>query len=364
MTNSARRPTPDELLRQVQADEWSEHRGRLKVFLGYASGVGKSFRMLDEGRRRKERGEDVVVGALQPRTDSELEPLLQKMEVVPLRYSEEVAAMDVAAVLRRRPHVCLVDALAHNNPPGSANRSRWQDVRQVLDAGIDVITSVNVQYIEELRERVEGITGKHVEQTVPKSFLFGADEISLVDAPAGTTLSRTQEAARPDGDDFARGLSELREIALLLAADVVDHQLETYLQRNGVSASLGAQERILVCVTPRANARTMIESGRRNADRFHGELVVAYVRQPELSADDQVLLDRNLAIAREVGAEIQILEGEEPIGTILQFARNRGVTQIFVGHSLEQKWWQRWTGSHVDRLVRGAKGMDVRIFPH
>ncbi|MEP7353714.1 MAG: hypothetical protein ABI824_10825, partial [Acidobacteriota bacterium] len=270
----------------------------------------------------------------------------------------------VVAVLRRRPRVCLVDALAYNNPPGSANASRWQDVRQVLDAGIDVITSVNVQYIEELRERVEAITGKHVTHTVPKSFLFGADEISLVDAPPEMTLSRTQEAAQPDGNDFARRLSELREIALLLAADVVDHQLETYLQRNGVSASLGAQERILVCVTPQANARTMIESGRRNADRFHGELVVAYVRQPKLFGDDQILLDRNLAIAREGGAEIQILEGEEPIAAILQFARERGFTQIFVGHSLEQKWWQRWTGSHVDRLVRGARGMDVRIFPH
>jgi two-component system sensor histidine kinase KdpD len=159
-------------------------------------------------------------------------------------------------------------------------------------------------------------------------------------------------------------LSELREIALLLAADVVDHQLESYLRRNGLSTTLGTQERIMVCVTPRANARPMIESGRRNADRFHGELIVAYVQQPHISPEDQSALDWHLAVAREMKAKVEILEGDEAVETILNFARERGVTQIFVGHSLEKGWLRRLRGSHVDRIISGADGIDVRVFPH
>jgi two-component system sensor histidine kinase KdpD len=358
-----RRPTPDELLQQVQAHEESQARGRLKVFLGYSSGVGKSFRMFDEGRRRKERGQDVVIGAMQPKTSDEIAEVIQKLEIVPLRYVEERPVMDVPALIRRHPRVCLVDGLAYDNPAGSPNASRWQDVRDLLAAGISVITTINIQYIAELSERVEQLTGKHVEQTVPRSFLDQADEIVVVDAPPDTAPANSETTA---GEDTARArmLSALREIALLLAADVVDHQLEAYLRRNGLSATFGAQERILVCVTPRANARPMIESGRRNADRFHGELIVAYVQQPTLRPEDQAALDAHLAVAHEVNARVEILEGDEAVESILAFAREHGVTQIFVGHSLERGWLRRIRGSHVDRIIRGADGMDVRVFPH
>jgi two-component system sensor histidine kinase KdpD len=259
--------------------------------------------------------------------------------------------------------VCLVDGLAYDNPAGSPNPSRWQDVRDLLAAGISVITTINIQYIAELSERVEQLTGKHVEQTVPRSFLDQADEIVVVDAPPDTAPANSETTA---GEDTARArmLSALREIALLLAADVVDHQLEAYLRRNGLSATFGAQERILVCVTPRANARPMIESGRRNADRFHGELIVAYVQQPTLRPEDQAALDAHLAVAHEVNARVEILEGDEAVESILAFAREHGVTQIFVGHSLERGWLRRIRGSHVDRIIRGADGMDVRVFPH
>ena len=168
-----------------------------------------------------------------------------------------------------------------------------------------------------------------------------------------------EEAGHP-----GRRLSALREIALLFAADVVDHQLEQYLDRNGLSQSVGTQERILVCITPRANARKMIESGRRNASRFHGELIVAYVRQERLSPQDEAALAANLAIAHENGAQIEILEGDEPVVSILDFARDRGITQLFIGHTLQRTWWQRVTGSYVDRLIERAHGIDVRIFPH
>lgn len=361
---STKRRTPEELLQQVQAEEDYERRGRLKVFLGYASGVGKSFRMLDEGRRRAERGQDVVVGAVQPQRTPEIEALLSKLRVIPLRAIEGSSVMDVDAILKRHPGVCLVDGLAYDNPPGSRNSSRWEDVEQLLDAGISVISSVNIQYIDELRERVSKITGKVVTQTVPRKFLNSADEIVVVDAPPEMCI-RTQ-----DGEIDMRAatqsqkLSELREIALLFAADVVDQQLEQYLQRNGITQTFGAQERIMVCITPRANAAAMIASGRRNAERFHGDLTVAYVRQSEISADDQAALDRNLAIARDAKAHIEILDGEDPIETILTFARDHGVTQVFVGHSTDERWWERLTGTPLDRLIRDAHDIDVRVFPH
>ncbi len=257
-----------------------------------------------------------------------------------------------------------MDGLAYDNPPGSPNHSRWQDVEQLLEAGISVISSVNIQYIDELREQVARITGKYVSQTVPRSFLNSADEIVVVDAPPEMCITRTDGEADGRASSQAQKLSELREIALLLAADVVDRQLEQYLQRNGITQTFGAQERVLVCITPRANGAVMVASGRRNADRFHGDLTVAYVRQAEISADDQAALERNLAIARDAKAHIEILDGEDPVETILQFAREHGITQVFVGHSTQERWWERYTGTPLDRLIRGANDIDVRVFPH
>jgi two-component system sensor histidine kinase KdpD len=365
MPTATRRRTPDELLLQAEAEEAYERRGKLKVFLGYASGVGKSFRLLDEGRRRHERGQDVIVGAIQLKTPPDVESLLKTLEVIPLKEADNTLVMDVPAILKRHPGVCLVDGLAYDNPDGSTNRYRWQDVEELLQAGISVISSVNIQYIDELRDRVERITGKRVTQTVPRTFLNSADEIVVVDAPPELCITRGTDRDSGQGPySEAQKLSELREIALLLAADVVDRQLESYLQRNGIAQTFGAQERILVCLTPRANAAPMIESGRRNADRFHGDLTVAYVRQPELSPEDQAALDRNLAIAQAANAHVEILEGEDPVDAIMSLARERGITQIFVGHSTRQQWWHSLTGTPLDRLIRSADDIDVRVFPH
>src|SRR3984885_653689 len=362
MPSATRRRSPEELLQQLQAEEDYDRRGRLKVFLGYASGVGKSFRMLDEGRRRRERGQDVVVGAIQPKIPPDIQAVLSKLEVIPLREVDGIYVMDPPAILKRHPSVCLVDGLAYDNPPGSAHASRWEDVNELLDAGISVITSVNIQYIDDLRERVQRVTGKIVTQTVPRSFLNSADEIVIVDAPPEMCIAKDGQAGAGSGPE--QKLSELREIALLLAADVVDKQLEAYLHRNGIAQTFGAQERILVCITPRANAAPMIASGKRNADRFHGDLTVAYVRQAEISATDQEALERNLAIARAAQARIEILDGQDPIETLLKFAHEHGVTQIFVGHSTREQWWERFTGTPLDRLIRGANDIDVRVFPH
>lgn len=356
-----RRPDPDELLRRVQAEEECARKGRLKVFLGYASGVGKSFRMLDEGRRRRERGEDVIVGAVQKNAAPDVEALLNKLEVVPLRDQNGRWAMDLPAILRRRPAVCLVDSLAFDNPAGSRNARRWQDVEELLRCGISVITSVNLQFIEERQEQVEAITGKHVTETVPESFLHTADDIEVVDAEVAT--GRSDEPGDEATVRRQRQLSELREIALLLAADIVDRQLEAYIARNGIEQQWGAQERILVCITPRASAARMIESGRRNVERFHGELFVVYVRQFHVSAEDQRTLEGSFEFARAAGAQVEILDGEDFVETVLRFAHEHGVTQIFVGHSPGGTIWTRLRGSAVDQLIRRVSGIDVRVFP-
>jgi len=359
-----KRPSPEELLRRVQAEERLAGRGRLKVFLGYASRCGKSFRMLDEGRRRKERGEDVVVGALQSPCAPDLSSLLRKLEVVPTikarHDGREYELLDTAAIFRRHPQVCLVDELAYDNPPGSRNPKRWQDVDNILRQGISVITAINLQHIEEHQDAVERITGKRVSQTVPEHFLRSAQEIVLVDAALDDMMKRA--GAREPVD--VRRLSELRELALLLAADVIDGQLNNYLQANGLEQRWGTHERILVCITPRSNGEAMLLSGRRNADRFHGDLLVCYVRQSGLDAKDQQTLQANLDLARELDAEVSTLEGPDAIAAIVKFAQEQRVTQIFVGHSAPNPWQELFRRSPVDRIIQAAENIDVRIFPH
>ena len=363
MTREIQRKTPEDLLRECQAEEAAARKGHLKIFVGYASGVGKSFRMLDEARRRRERGQDVVVGAVQPQVPSEVEAVLRKLEVIPLKTVGQGTAIDVDALMRRHPAVCIIDGLAYDNPPGARNRTRWQDVQDLVNAGIKVIGSINIQYIAELREQVEAITGKHVSETVPISFIKGADEIEIVDAPAEEPLERLP-GQQVDTQKREQQLSKLRELALLLAADVVDHQLSDYLQRHGIRQDFGTQERILVCVTPRANIQEMIDTARIIAERFHGELIVAYVNQPEISLEDQAALREKLAIARTAGARIEILDGEDPVDTLIEFARSRGITQIFIGHSQRSEIRSRIWGNPVDKLIRRSRSMDVRVFPH
>ncbi len=353
------------MLRQLEADEEYQSRGRLKIFLGYASGVGKSFRMLDEGRRRYERGQDVIIGAIQPKLAPDVLHSVSALEIIPLKEVDEVRMMDVVTILRRAPKVCLVDGLAYDNAPGSTHAKRWQDVADLLDAGISVITSVNLQHIEEKREQIEAITGKHVSQTVPLSFLQLADEIVVVDAPAEGRISFSDDSKQGNSQRLSQmQLSELREIALFLAADVIDKQLERYLLSHGIEQTWGTQERIMVCIAPDSDARRMLDTGARNRDRFHGELIMAHMNRPEWSAEQKRVVAEALEIAKEKSAEIVELDGEDVVSAILQFARQRGVTQIFVGHRGRESWWERVFGTDLDRLIRSAEGIDVRVFPH
>jgi two-component system sensor histidine kinase KdpD len=271
--------------------------------------------------------------------------------------------MDVETILRRRPTVCLVDGLAYSNPPHSRNPRRWQDVEELLDAGISVITSINIQFIDEMQERVEAITKKHILESVPEKFISSADEIVVVDAPPETCSLRSAESGL-DIKVIQQRLSELRELALLLAADVVDRQLELYLRRNGLASMVGTQERILVCLSPEFDAHEMIASGRRNADRFHGEMFAVYVRDKRLTPEEEFRLQANIRLAQDANANVRVLEEDDAIDAILEFARAASVTQIFVGHSPRKQWWGRLTESSLDRLIRNADGFDVKIFPH
>jgi two-component system sensor histidine kinase KdpD len=343
---------PEALLRQIEAAERAEHRGQLKVFLGYASGVGKSFRLFDEGRRRHERGEDVVVAATQPESAPEVEQVIRALEIIPTRDVGGVPVVDVPAVLKRHPQVCLIDGVAYDNPAGSRHRKRYEDVEELVAAGISVLTSINLEYIAEQQDFVRSVLGTTKIETVPQEFINRADEVVVVDAPP-----------EANADIDAHQLSQLRQRALLLTADVVDHQLEDYLRLHGLQSSWGTQERILVCMTPRANASKMLASGRRNADRFHGELFAIYVMQENLTDEDRMALERNVTLARAQQAHVETLEGKDPIKRILDYARNRGMTQIFVGHNLRRGWRDRLGGTPLDRLIRDAEGIDVRVFP-
>jgi two-component system, OmpR family, sensor histidine kinase KdpD len=345
------RRDPDALLREIERAERAERRGLLKIFLGYGEGVGKSFRLFDEGRRRKARGEDVVVAAVQPETSTEVLETVHGLEQVPPQVIQGIAVLDVPALLARRPRVCLVDGLAYDNPPGSRRPTRHEDVGDLLAAGISVLTTVNLEYIAEQQPFVREATGSAPPESVPQAFVIHADEVVVVDAPA--------EAARRN----AEVTSVLRQRALLLTAEVVDHQLEEYLQRQGIRSTWGTQERVLVCMTPRANAARMLAAARRNVDQFHGELFAVYVVQPNLTDDDRRANERNEMLARAQSARLEVLEGRDPVRTIIEHARRRNITQIFVGHSLAQGWRARLRGAPLHRLIREADGMDVRVFP-
>jgi len=342
------RPDPEELLRQIQAQEVHEARGRLKIFLGYAPRVGKSERMFDEGRRRLKRGQDVVVGAIQTKGSNELEQMIREFEVMPPLHVEGMDTVDVDAILERHPQVCLIDELARDNPPGARFNHRWRDVEELRAHGINVVGAINLQHICEQQDAVQRITARRSSHSVPESFVNSADELVIVDAPA---------------EDATGQYSQLRELALLVAAQVVEEQLQRYMDQHGIHQSWGTQERILVCITPRSSARRMLESGARATERFHGQLLVVYVKQGELSREAEETLQNNLDLARKLGADVHVLDGGDPISTILDFAREERITQVFIGHT-QRPAWRFWEKNPVDRLIQAAEGMDVRLFPH
>jgi two-component system sensor histidine kinase KdpD len=365
MQEDLRRRTPDELLAETELEERRRQRGKLKVFLGYASGVGKSFQMLDEGRRRHLRGEDVVACALQSDYPPDVQAIVDQLELIPIIVTDCGEAIDLDRVMNRHPEVVLIDGLAYDNPPECKNPHRWQDVEQLLNAGISVLTTVNVQYLENLQEDIERITGKRAPYIIPWEFVHkSADEITVVDAPSEeSVLGGIEDSSARLAEKHK--LSRLRELALLVAASVVDRQLESYLRSQGTEQTWGVQERILVCVTAETDASEMLESARRNADRFQGEFYVLHLSDRPLSKQEQDCLEKNLGYARELGATVHTSMDSDVVTAILEFATQRGITQIFVGRtSIPPDFWTRLRGSLAVRLIRAAEGIDVVVYPH
>lgn len=369
------RPDPDALLALANAEEERARRGRLKVFFGATAGVGKTFAMLEAARELKRRGLDVVVGWVDTHGRAETEALLEGLEVLPPRVEEHrgvrLREFDLDAALARRPAVILVDELAHANAPGSLHAKRWQDVEELLAAGLDVYTAFNVQHLESLNDLVGKITGVAVRETVPDAVFEGADQVELIDLPPEDLLKRLQEgkvympetAARAAEGFFRPGnLIALRELALRKTAERVEAQMQRYRELHGVAETWPIAERLLVAVGSGPTAARLVRAARRLAERLRAEWVAVHVETPaelRLPEKERDRLWQTLRLAETLGAETVVLSGEEPAAEILRYARRRNASQIVVGKPLHARWKDVLFGSVRDRLARG--GIDVYV---
>jgi len=377
MRDESSRPDPDALLARVQAEEENQRRGKLKIFLGYAAGVGKTYSMLDAARQLQARGTDVAVAYVETHGRVETETLLAGLEVIPRRQIEyhgaSLSEMDVDAVLARRPQLALVDELAHTNAPGSRHPKRYLDVLDLLDAGIDVYTTLNIQHLESLNDPVAQITGIVVRETVPDSILDRADHVELVDLPTGELLQRLAEgkvyvpeqAARAMQQFFRTGnLTALRELALRRAADRVDEQMRHYMEMRAIPGPWPAGERLLVSVSPGPLSERLVRAGRRMAAKLDAEWYAVYAETPayaHLSEAERDRVAHTLRLAEELGAKIATVPGADAADAILSFARSHNVTQIIAGKPLRPRLVELVRGSFVDRLIRRSGPIDVYV---
>lgn len=371
------RPDPDELLARVQAEAARAGRGRLKIFFGAAAGVGKTYAMLEAARQRAAEGVDVLVGLVETHGRAETEALLQGLELLPrhpqVYRGTTLYEFDLDAALARHPALILVDELAHTNAPGSRHAKRWQDVLELLDAGINVYTTVNVQHIESLNDVVAQITGVIVRETFPDSILEQADEVELVDLSPDDLLQRLregkvylpQQAERAIQNFFRKGnLIALRELALRRTADRVDAQMRDYRRDHAIAETWPTAERLLVCVGPGPLARRVVRAARRMATRLQAEWLVVFVETPAFlrlpqSARDQ--LNQTLHLAEQLGAETAILSGQRVSEEVLNYARQHNASKIVVGKPARPRWRDGIFGSVVDDIVRESGLIDVYV---
>ena len=372
-----RRPSPDELLDRVHREAERNREGQLKIFFGAAPGVGKTYAMLEAARQKRTEGVDIVVGLVETHGRRETEALLEGLEVLPrsnLEYrGRALREFDLDAALRRKPAIILVDELAHTNAPGSRHKKRWQDVYELLGAGISVYTTMNVQHVESLNDVVSQITGINVRETVPDFLLDRADEIELIDLPPDDLLQRLREgkvympeqAAAAIENVFRKGnLIALRELALRRTADRVDEQMQIYRQDKGIKDIWPAGERILVCVGHNPRSIRLIHAARRLAAGLRAEWIAVHVEAPSQvrpSESDLKQLADHMRLAESLGAESVTLSGQRMSEEILTYARNRNVTRIIIGKPTHARWKDKLFGSPLDEIVRGSGEIDVYV---
>ena len=373
-----RRPTPEELLARVQKEEAKEQsagHGRLKLFLGFAAGVGKTYEMLAEANRRKhERGQDVVIGFVVTHKRPDTEAQLGDLEVIPRRKMDYKGSafeeMDTAAILARRPDWVLVDELAHTNIPGSKHEKRYQDVLELLEAGINVESTLNIQHLESLNDTVHQITGVKVRETVPDWVLGKADEIVTVDISPRTLINRLQRGdvypkekiPQALENFFTEGnLSALREIALREVASEVDRSVQDYREDRQVSEAWHTQERVMVCISPDKTSERLLRRGWRISRRLRADLVAVYVPLGKPTLEQQRVLEVDFSLASRLGIKIERAEGAIIAPALAEYARAHQVTQIIIGHSGRTRWQEFLQGSIVTQLVQLVRGIDVLI---
>ncbi|WP_175944965.1 sensor histidine kinase [Burkholderia pyrrocinia] len=371
------RPDPDQLLDKLQRDEEKQRRGQLKIFFGASAGVGKTYAMLQAARQRLQDGVDVVVGIVETHGRSETAALLDGFDVLPLARIDyrgrTLAEFDLDGALARQPQLILVDELAHSNVQGARHLKRWQDVYELLDAGIDVYTTVNVQHLESLNDVVGAITGIRVWETVPDRVFDAADEVTLVDLPAEELLERmrdgkvylAQQAERAVRNFFRKGnLIALRELALRRTADRVDAQMREYRADRSIQRIWQARERLLVCVGPGAEAPTLVRAAARLAASLKADWIAVYVETPRLQrlpdAQRQRTLDA-LKLAAELGAETATLAGGDAVAALIGYAKVRNVSKIVAGGSPKVGLMRRFARPFGEQLAERAGDVDLML---
>jgi two-component system sensor histidine kinase KdpD len=371
------RPDPDQLLQRVREEEERKREGQLKVFFGAAPGVGKTYAMLEAARQKKREGMELVLGLVETHGRKETEALLEGLEVLPRRKVEYRGTLlkefDLDAALVRKPAIMLVDELAHTNAPGSRHKKRWQDIYELLGAGISVYTTMNVQHLESLNDVVSQITGINVRETVPDLILERADEIELVDLPPDDLIQRLREgkvympdqAAAAIENFFRKGnLIALRELSLRRTADRVDEQMQVYRLDKGIKDIWPAGERILVCVGHNPRSIRLIHAARRLAAGLRSEWIAVHVEAPSKvrpSEQDLRQLGDHMRLAESLGAETVVLSGQKMSEEILNYARSRNVTRLIVGKPTHARWKDKLFGSPLDEIVRGSGDIDVYV---
>jgi two-component system sensor histidine kinase KdpD len=366
------RPRPEDFLELVERSKG----GRLKVYIGSAAGVGKTYRMLNEAHALKQRGVDVVLGFIETHGRADTAALLEGLEAIPRKRVEyrgvAVEEMDLDAVLARRPQVAVVDEVAHTNVPGSRHRKRHEDIQEILDAGINVICAFNVQHLESLNDLIERVTGIKVRETVPDTFLRGADQVVNLDLSVEDLIDRLKSGKIYATDKVPHALENfftpeklrnLRELALREVAETVDRApaLPSTAKLRHVSG------RVMVCMSsysPRAAA--LLRRGSRFAGKLNTDWFVVYVETPSESPDRidsaaQRHLLENIERAKEMGAEVVRLKGGDPVAALLDFARSHNVAYIMIGRSYRPRWQKVVKGDFVNRMVHESEGFDLYI---